>query len=158
MARTVSLLLGGFAVALAAVLAALAFILEKPAPLAIATSLLLAILAIVLWLLLSHLVRPLDRLSLDLGIIARENPAHRLGLPTSHWLGKLAEGIEAIRRRLASAESQGAQALAEAQKQGEEQKRWLEAILLDLTEGIVMCNLQHQVLLYNQAAVDLFLL
>jgi DNA polymerase-3 subunit epsilon len=67
----------------------------------------------------------------------------------------LAENIEAMRGRLMSAEAHGAQALAEAQNQGAEQKRWLEAILLDLTEGIVVCNLQHQVLLYNQAAADL---
>src|SRR5262249_59952138 len=57
--------------------------------------------------------------------------------------------------RLTNAEAHGAQALADAQTRGAEQRRWLEAILLDLTEGIVVCNLQHQVLLYNQAAADL---
>jgi DNA polymerase III subunit epsilon len=152
---TVSLLLGGFAVALAAVLAALGFVFEQTTLPAIAASLLLAMLAIVSWLLLSRLTRPIDRLALDLRIIARDTPGHRLGQGTSHWLRKLTDGIEAVRNRLATADAQGAQALAEAQKQGEEQKRWLEAILLDLTEGIVMCNLQHQVLLYNQAAIDL---
>src|SRR4029453_17979705 len=69
--------------------------------------------------------------------------------------GRLTDSIEAVRARLTNVEIEGARALAEAQKQGADQKRWLEAILLDLTEGIVVCNLQHQVLLYNQAASDL---
>jgi DNA polymerase-3 subunit epsilon len=150
-------LLIGFAGLLAAGLAGLALALGEAAatPIAIADGVLLAVFLGVAWLLLHRLTRPLDRLALDARIIANENPGHRLGLVPRHWLGGIAEGIEAMRGRLTSAEAHGAQALAAAQNQGAEQKRWLEAILLDLTEGIVMCNLQHQVLLYNQAAADL---
>src|SRR5439155_25089650 len=45
-----------------------------------------------------------------------------------------------------------AEAIAGATQRAEEQKSWLEAILLGLTEGIIVCNLEHRILLYNQAA------
>ena len=150
-------LLFGFAALLVAGFAMLAFTLGELAarPIAITGGLLVGMFLALAWLILHRLAQPLDRLALDVGIVARENPSHFLGLGTRHWLGRLTQGFEAMRSRLTSAEARGAQALAEAQNQGAEQKRWLEAILLDLTEGIVVCNLQHQVLLYNQAAAEL---
>src|SRR5262249_35034871 len=151
--RIIGLWLVAFAVSLAASFAALALSLGEPALqlIEITGCGLFAIFAALAWLLLDRLARPLDRLALDVEIIARENPAHRFGHGTRHWLGRLTERIEAVRARLTNVEIEGAKALAEAQKQGADQKRWLEAILLDLAEGIVVCNLQHQVLLYNQA-------
>jgi DNA polymerase-3 subunit epsilon len=158
--RTVTGILGalliGFAALLVGGFAALAFLLEPAAPpIAIAGGVLLATFLALAGLVLQRLARPLDRLALDVGIVARENLGHRFGLGTGHWLGRLVGSIEAMRGRLASVEARGAQTLAEAQNEAAEQRRWLEAILLDLTEGIVVCNLQHQVLLYNQAAADL---
>jgi len=155
--RFTGLLLLGFAATLATGFIALALALGETAFLAIAIAGggLLALFMAFASLLLHRLLRPLDRLALDAGVIARDNPAHRVGRDTGDWLGSLTESIEVMRARLASAEAEGAQTLAAAQNQAAEQKRWLEAILLDLTEGIVVCNLQHQVLLYNQAAADL---
>lgn len=153
----VARLLIGFAALTAAALVALALIQGEPAarPTANAGAAVLAGFILLGWLLVHRLARPLDRLALDVAIIGRENPGHGLGLGRRHWLRRLTDGIEAMRGRLTSVEGQSARALAEARHQGAEQKRWLEAILLDLTEGIIVCNLQHQVLLYNQAAADL---
>jgi len=155
--RATGLLLLGFAAMLAGGFITLALALGETAwrPIAVAGGALLAVFVALAWLLLQRLGRPLDRLALDVGIVARDNPAHRIELGTSHWLRSLTEGIKAMQIRLASVETHRAQALAAAQVQAAEQKRWLEAILLDLTEGIVVCNLQHQVLLYNQVAADL---
>src|SRR5207244_10314158 len=142
-------LLFGFVALLSPGLIALAVVLGEPAvaPIAITGGALLAVAAIFGWLLLSRLARPLDRLALDIWIIARENPGHALGIGTRHWLTRLSEGIEAMRARLATVEAHAAEALAEARHQEADQKRWLEAILHDLTEGIIVCNLQQQVLL-----------
>ena len=159
--QTVTGIVGALFVAFAASLvigfAILAFTLGEGAahPIATTGGVLLAIFLALAGLIVHRLARPLDRLSLDVGIVARENLGHRFALGTRHWLEKLTQGLDAMRARLTSAEARGAQTLAEAQNQGAEQKRWLEAILLDLTEGIVVCNLQHQVLLYNQAAAEL---
>ena len=124
-------------------------------PVAVTGGALLAIIAAVAWLLDSRLARPLDRLALDLAIIGRENPAHRLRAGRRDWPKRVVAGLETMRSRLEHAEAQGSQAIAEVKRMGEEQKHWLEAVLLDLTEGIIVCNLQHQVLLYNQVAADL---
>jgi DNA polymerase-3 subunit epsilon len=150
-------LLIGFLVLLATALISLAVVLAEPAlaAIAIAGGALLAVTAAFGWLLLSRLARPLDRLALDIRIIAGENPGHALGIGSNHWLHRLSAAVEAMRARLVNVEAQGAQALAEARRQGTDQKRWLEAILHDLTEGIIVCNLQHQILLYNQAAAEL---
>lgn len=136
---------------------ALAFVLGAHAavPIAATGAALLAVIAAAAWLLDSRLARPLDRLALDLAIIARDNPGHGLRVGARHWLRRVVDGLEAVRSRLASAEAQSAQAIARVERRGGEQKRWLEAVLLDLTEGIIVCNLQHQVLLYNQAAAEL---
>ena len=66
----------GLAILLAAGFAALALALGEPAatPIAIAGGVLLAVFLAIAWLLLHRLARPLDRLALDVGIIARENP------------------------------------------------------------------------------------
>lgn len=40
----------------------------------------------------------------------------------------------------------------EAASLAESQKRRLEAILLDLTEGVIVCNRDHRIILYNEAA------
>ena len=88
----------GFAGLLAAGFAALALALGKPAAalIAIAGGVLLAVFISLALLLLHRLARPLDRLALDVGTIAHENPGHRLGLVPRHWLGRLAENIEAM--------------------------------------------------------------
>jgi DNA polymerase-3 subunit epsilon len=118
----------------------------------------LAILAGILavgWLLHARVTQPLDSLALDLLVIARDNPDHALRLGPRHRLERLLSAVAVLRQRLQRASQDTAAALAEATARAEEQKRRLEAILLDLSEGIVVCNLQHQVLLYNQAAAAL---
>lgn len=106
-------------------------------------------------LLHARLARPLDRLALDLLVIARDNPDHALRVGERHWLGRLVSAVTILRQRLQRAAQDTATALTEATADAEEQKRRLEAILLDLSEGTVVCNLQHQILLYNQAAAAL---
>jgi DNA polymerase-3 subunit epsilon len=107
------------------------------------------------WFLLTRFARPLDRLALDLVIIARDNPELALRIGKSHRLSDLVAGIDLLRRRVQEADAKSAAALARATLGLEEQTRRLEAILLDLDEGVIVCNLQHQILLYNRAAADL---
>src|SRR5262245_8486968 len=105
----------------------LAFTLGEEAarPIAVTGGVLLAIFLALAGLIVHRLARPLDRLSLDVGIVARENLGHRFALGTRHWLAKLTQGLDAMRGRLTSAEACGGRASAEAQNQGAEQKRWL---------------------------------
>ena len=77
-------------------------------------------------------------------------------LTNDFGLGRLAMGIETLRGQIVEARQSTEAALAQATRRVDEQKRQLETILLDLSEGIVVCNMQHQVLLYNQIAAALF--
>jgi DNA polymerase-3 subunit epsilon len=101
---------------------------------------------------LLRLARPADRLGLDLAIIARDNVRHALRLGGRHWLGALVTGVEALRRRIEASEGETEHALAGATQRLREQTRRLEAVLMDLSEGAIICNMEHQVLLYNEAA------
>jgi len=96
----VGALLIGFAASLVAGFAVLAFILGETAarPIIIIGAVLLGMFLTLAELILRRLARPLDRLALDVGIVARENLGHHFGLGTRHWLRGLTRGIEAMRR------------------------------------------------------------
>lgn len=101
------------------------------------------------------LAKPLDRLARDLTIVARDRPALRLTTSRWPWLRRLAAAAGAVQARLCAAEASVVDRLAAATARVEDQKRRLETLLLDLSEGVVVCGLDHQVLLYNQSAADL---
>jgi DNA polymerase III subunit epsilon len=101
------------------------------------------------------LAAPLDRLARDLAIVARDHPALALATPCWPWLRRLTTAARAVQARLCSTEATIGDQLAAATARVEDQKRRLETLLLDLSEGVVVCGLDHQVLLYNQAAADL---
>lgn len=124
-----------------------------PVPILVAAGGLVSItlLLAALWL-VYRLARPVDQLARDLAIVARDNPSHPFRLPRRHAIGHLAAAAAAVRDRLASADERGA--LARATAELDRRQRQLEAILLDLTEGVVVCDLDHRVLLYNQAAAE----
>lgn len=70
-------------------------------------------------------------------------------------LAPLPEAINDLSDRLAAIRRDIGQAIADSVSSVEEQKSRLAAILRDLHEGVLVCNLMHQVLLYNQTALTL---
>lgn len=63
--------------------------------------------------------------------------------------------VNALTRRLAAARQETTRAVTTATRRAEEQKSLLEGILRDLSEGVLVCSLDHRVLLYNQVALSL---
>jgi DNA polymerase III subunit epsilon len=109
---------------------------------------------IVLWVLLDRtLVRPLSALSRGADIIARTNPSHRLELPAFHLLGDLPAALERLAGALHSARSEVTQALATGAASVEEQRARLEAVLREVEDGVIVCEADGKILLYNPAAV-----
>jgi DNA polymerase-3 subunit epsilon len=98
------------------------------------------------------LVRPIQTLTGEAETLALTQQNRGLLMPSRHALERLPRAVEQLAQKLAAARAGTAEAIAGATQRAEEQKSWLEAILLDLTEGIIVCNLQHRILLYNQAA------
>jgi DNA polymerase III subunit epsilon len=101
------------------------------------------------------LVRPIQILTREAETLALTQQDRRLLMPSRHALERLPRVVEKLARKLAEARTETAEAIARASRHTEEQKSWLEAILLDLTEGIIVCNLEHRILLYNESAASI---
>jgi DNA polymerase-3 subunit epsilon len=97
-------------------------------------------------------VRPVRILTGEAERLALIQQDRELLMPARHALERLPRAVEQLAQKLAAARAGTAEAIAGATLRAEEQKSWLEAILLDLTEGIIVCNPEHRILLYNQAA------
>jgi len=97
-------------------------------------------------------VRPIQILTGEAETLALTQQNRSLLMPSRHALERLPRAVEQLAQKLAAVRAGTAEAIADATQRAEEQKSWLEAILLDLTEGIIVCNLEHRILLYNQAA------
>ncbi len=106
------------------------------------------------WVLLQRgLVGPLDVLAREIQILTHAQAGRAIDLPDSRLLGGLRDAANELARELDGARREVAKSIASATVDVEEQKNRLAAILLDLTEGVIVCDLEHRVRLYNQMAV-----
>jgi DNA polymerase-3 subunit epsilon len=101
-------------------------------------------------------LRPVALVGKDLGAMVESRRVDKpLALPDGHRLEGLAEALTVLVERLRLARKECDESLAIATGRIAEQKAWLEVILLDLSEGVVVCSADHRILLYNQAAIRL---
>lgn len=70
-------------------------------------------------------------------------------------LSPLPEAVNSLSGKAAALRKELADGLAGATAKAEETASRLAAILNDLHEGVVVCNLRHQVVLYNSVAMDM---
>ena len=96
---------------------------------------------------------PLTSLTRGLLTALYANPDHETQHEGPTQLSQLFRATNEMLRRLAAHRRDLLQSTATATARVEEQKSRLEAILMDLQEGVVVCNLNNQVLLYNQYAL-----
>lgn len=101
----------------------------------------------------ARLLRPLAHLKVELAMRSQTRLDRPIEVEGGHWLEDLPAAAEALRKALQRARGETETAVASATQRAEEQKSRLEAILLDLSEGVIVCNLDHRILLYNQAAM-----
>jgi DNA polymerase-3 subunit epsilon len=113
-----------------------------------------------LWLAVDrYLLRAAETLSREAGLIAHGNaegavggrvPLARYGdlLPIARAVNELSDKLTQVRRDIA-------RTVADHTAKAEEQKTQLAAVLRDLHEGVLVCNTKHQILLYNQTALDI---
>ena len=105
------------------------------------------------WLLLrGKLILPLEALAREVRLLTDDPQPRALELPARHALGPLPAHVGSLLGKLQVVRQATQDAVAAATRRAEEQKSRLEAILVDLAEGVVVCNLDHRILLYNQAA------
>lgn len=131
--------------------------IRAPALLAAAAAgLVLALVAATVWvLLMRRLARPLAGLDRQAGTIAHAEAETPVEIEAGHALGALPETVASLAAQLVAARRDTAEATATATARVEEQKSRLAAILMDLSEGVIVCDNRHRILLYNQSAVRL---
>lgn len=88
-------------------------------------------------------------------LLESRSPEQGIAMPRYHALGSLPAATEEFAAALKNSRREIHQATEAATARVEEQKTWLEVILQSLSEGVVVCNRQHQILLYNNAAVSI---
>ncbi len=110
-----------------------------------------------LWWILQRLcLHPAHQLSRGIRALLESRLADReIPLPRHHALQTLPDQVQALADTLRGARREMRVAMESAAAQSAEQKRWLEIILQGLTEGVLVCNKNHQILLYNASAVSL---
>jgi DNA polymerase-3 subunit epsilon len=119
--------------------------------------LLFTIILVLCWAVLDRdLVKPLDTIARGSEIMATTNPVHKFELPDSHMLGDTPDKLQKVGNALDKAKREIAVALASGAAEMEQKKVWLETILKEIREGVVVCDLEGKILLYNPAAQRLF--
>lgn len=117
----------------------------------------IAIVLILLWTALEViLMRPLDALRRGASIMAGTNPSHTLEISRFHLLGDIPTRMHELGAELHQAKREIAEAVATGAARVEEQKTQLETVLRELKEGVVVCDANARILLYNPAAQRLF--
>ena len=154
--RLIALVLLAAGVALCAAVLVLAT-LAPSAPVGLRESALIAAVVAVLLgagaLLGRWLAAPLARLAGETLLVADAKGATRIDPAAYRFLGALPQAILELADRFLRARGGVDDAVTAATAWAEEQKSRLEALLRDLSEGVIVCNLDHEILLYNHMAV-----
>ena len=117
---------------------------------------LIMLLAVMVGLLFDiNLAAPIQGLIRDIQTVVHANPNHKIEVENAKHLGLLPQVTLDMAYQLARARKETARLIADATASMVEQKSQLEALLRDLHEGVVLCNFNHRILLYNQQAITL---
>ena len=100
-----------------------------------------------------RLLKPIEVLTREVQTLTLAQALRQIDLPEGHMTGDLGQSLHDLIAKLIDARTKRREDIDAAVERGETYKRRLETILLDLSEGVIVCNLDNRVLLYNQAAI-----
>ncbi|MBK8177109.1 MAG: DNA polymerase III subunit epsilon [Rhodospirillales bacterium] len=106
----------------------------------------------VMYAIFSRWVRPLGGFVEALRLIALSNPRHRVSQSGTPEIGALAIGINLLAQRFQSLHDDVDERIREANALIEEEKTILITLMSKLTQGVLVCNLEGRILLYNRQA------
>lgn len=107
-----------------------------------------------IWALLDlSLLQPMLTLARGTEIMARTHSLHQPQLPRRHMLGSLPEAVNQLANLAHKARTEVAGALALGADHAETQKLRLEGVLRELEIGVLVCDDEAHILLYNPAAL-----
>ncbi|MGH8875275.1 MAG: PAS domain-containing protein, partial [Acidimicrobiia bacterium] len=92
------------------------------------------------------------RLAAELELIATVNPAHRAEPTGPRELRSLAGSVNQVAARLWESLADRDEAVAAGKEAVEREKERLAALMAELAQGVLVCSLDGQILLYNRQA------
>lgn len=117
--------------------------------------LLVAVIA-VLWAYLDYAIaQPLSAIVKGIQTVVLARSDYRIEIEEMHQLDGLPAAVNELIRQLGITRTEINEAIEKATASLEQQKTQLETVLLDLHEGVIVCTLDHRILLYNNRAVQL---
>ena len=134
--------------------AVLGNILETRAPhVLIVSLLLLAPLVYILRVLFRRYVEAPRALSDDMRIMLSANPAHRAPLRGSAEMKRLATDVNNFAEARVTLQREVSQRIDEANERLEQERNRLAALMSELSQSVVVCNVEGRILLYNARAM-----
>jgi len=100
-------------------------------------------------------VVPFHTIADDTRIICVSNPSHRLAVDGRSEVVDLAASINGIATRYETLRDDVEARIHQANAALEEERNTLAALMSNLTQGVLVCNLEGRILLYNQRARSL---
>jgi DNA polymerase-3 subunit epsilon len=128
---------------------------EGTADLLLSAAILLATLFFAWKLLETQLLRRIIALAAETRIIAHGGEKAHVPVDRFATLVPLPQAVNELAEKLFQERQRVEDAVAQSTLRVEEQKGRLAAILNDLHDGVLVCNLEHQILLYNRRALAL---
>lgn len=105
---------------------------------------------------LNNYILPLNRMLEESRIILSANPAHRLRIEGSRPVQQLADLFNLMAVRIETTHEQVALEVTTARDDIEREKTILAALVSELPQGVVICNMDHRIILYNRQTKHLF--
>jgi len=99
-----------------------------------------------------RLLLPVERLEREIDTLLHAEPDRPLDLAAPGAIESLAGRVAALAARGDRARRELGAAVAAATERLEDERSRLAAVLRDLSEGVVLCDAEHRVLLFNDAA------
>lgn len=116
---------------------------------------LLAVLGLGIRQLFTSFVQPLRLIAEEARLIATSNPKHRVARQGARDLRPLIDGLNLLAERCQALGDDVLVRIREANALVEEEKNTLAALMAKLTQGVLVCNPEGRILLYNQRALVL---
>lgn len=128
-------------------------IAQRVNPLLTATYVLTLVVGLSVWMLARrYLLQPLADLAREAQRMALTPTDRGIEVARGGAVSEIIKTVADLGRALQASNDATELRVAEAAGLAEAQKRRLEAILLDLTEGVIVCSKDHRIILYNRAA------
>ncbi len=97
-------------------------------------------------------IRPIPKLAEKVSLINASNPSYRLPIEGGPDIRQLCDRINEIAQRYESLTKDVAERVQQARAASEHEKNTLAAIVAELPEGVLICNPEGRILLYNNRA------